>query len=543
MTVKGEIGGASIGATGADEFGIAVRDLLNELVLEPWGQSSPSVYETGRLVTIAPWLTGHAERIEYLLATQRRDGGWGAPGGYALVPTLSATEALLACLRRGRPGEAGMGTFRLVAAAERGLQLLFDLLADRTLAIPDMPAIDLTVPGLVAAVNEHLDAVGAHAGPVLVAGRQSRRLTLPPAVDGRRLTAIRGALATGVRVPEKLWHALEVVGDLAREARGVTLVPPGTIGGSPAATAAWLGGPRPDSHGQPALTYLREAVRRHSGPVPCATPLTVFERAWVLGALARAGIDLTVPPELVQSLRAAGTAGGTAAGPGLPADADTTSVALYAMGRLGMSVEPASLWPFDTGTHFSTWPGEDGYSITTNAHVLDALGQYASREPGAAPRYRAAAARLSAWLSEHQDADGAWWDRWHASPYYATSCCVLALHDYGDGPAADRAVGRAVDWVVATQRSDGSWGRWGGTTEETAYALQVLLTADPPTRPGAVHAAVAGLAYLEASAGKQLDPPLWHDKDLYRPTAIVRSAVLSVLARARRQLGVVPPTK
>ncbi|NUP62088.1 MAG: hypothetical protein HOW71_07905, partial [Nonomuraea sp.] len=42
--------------------------LVSELMAEPWGQVSTSVYETGRLVTLAPRLTGHRERLEYLLA-------------------------------------------------------------------------------------------------------------------------------------------------------------------------------------------------------------------------------------------------------------------------------------------------------------------------------------------------------------------------------------------------------------------------------------------------------------------------------------------
>ncbi len=71
----------------------AADELVRGLMLQPWGQVSPSVYETGRLVTLAPWLVGHRDRVAYLIGTQRPDGAWGALDGYALVPTLSATEA------------------------------------------------------------------------------------------------------------------------------------------------------------------------------------------------------------------------------------------------------------------------------------------------------------------------------------------------------------------------------------------------------------------------------------------------------------------
>src|SRR5205814_1748241 len=75
------------------------QELLDGLVAEPAGQVSPSVYETGRVVALAPWLTGHVMRVVYLVTTQRPDGRWGpADDGYALVPTLSATDALLSAL-------------------------------------------------------------------------------------------------------------------------------------------------------------------------------------------------------------------------------------------------------------------------------------------------------------------------------------------------------------------------------------------------------------------------------------------------------------
>jgi hypothetical protein len=73
------------------------QDLVDGLLSEPWGSVSPSVYETARVVALAPWLKGHAERVEYLIETQRPDGRWGPDHhpGYALVPTLSSVEALL----------------------------------------------------------------------------------------------------------------------------------------------------------------------------------------------------------------------------------------------------------------------------------------------------------------------------------------------------------------------------------------------------------------------------------------------------------------
>ncbi|MCO5998308.1 prenyltransferase/squalene oxidase repeat-containing protein [Actinoallomurus rhizosphaericola] len=503
------------------EAGALVAGLLGE----PWGQVSASAYETGRLVTLAPWLTGHTERVRHLLAAQRPDGGWGAPDpGYALVPTLSATEALL---REARRGAATTG------AALAGLRPLFAWThgsgALTRAGLPDLPAIELIVPGLVDAINDHLDA-GAVPWP------GTGRLRLPEGLTGAALASVRALLASGAAPPPKLLHVLEAGGDAVWRHPAVRPETTGTVGASPAATAAWLGGPRPDSAGAPALRFLETAAARQGGPVPCGLPITVFERAWVLGGLRRAGVPVDVPPVLVADLDAAVGPAGTAAAAGLPVDADTTAGALYALALAGAPRRPDPLWAFELDAHFCTWPGEDGESVTTNAHVLEAFGGYrrsAQRDDGSVARYDGTIAKVSAWLRDRQRDDGHWDDRWHVSPYYATFCCALALHDFG-GPESADAVDRAVRWVVGTQRADGSWGHWTGTAEETAYAVQILLLtrgsrmdAGPDT--ARLRAAARGCERLRRSPAGPDDPPLWHDKDLYLPLGIVRSATLAAL--------------
>ncbi|MER7268682.1 prenyltransferase/squalene oxidase repeat-containing protein [Micromonospora carbonacea] len=504
------------------------RELVAAMTLTPGGQSSASVYETARLVSLAPWLTHHAERVAYLLAGQRPDGGWGGPQGYALVPTLSATEALLTALRRGdADGLAGArAAERLGRAVDGGLRILHRWLAGPApFSAPDLPAADLTVPSLVGAVAAHLDAVRADPPPGLAAWRDAGPLPLPSGLDGTRLGRVRALVASGGPLPVKLLHALEVAGPAARRAAGVTPVGPGTVGASPAATAAWLGGPGPGPDAAAAMSYLEDVARQQGGPVPCATGITVFERAWSLSTLSRAGLTPPVPPRLLAGLAATVGPAGTATAPGLPADADTTAVTLYALARLGRPVDPASLWGYDTGEHFCTWPGEDGASVTTNAHVLDAFGWHLAHHAPADARLTAVTRRLTRWLTDRQSSDGAWTDRWHASPFYATSCVVLALAGHGRGAAAVGAVSRAADWVLAGQRADGSWGRWGGTVEETAYAVQVLRAARSAAPAGVEAALGRARRYLSTMEGRDGAPALWHDKDLYRPVLIVRATV------------------
>ncbi|MBP2705552.1 hypothetical protein JOL79_17205 [Microbispora sp. RL4-1S] len=500
-------------------------------MIRPWGQVTPSVYETGRVVTLAPWLARHADRVAYLLAAQRDDGGWGAPGAYALVPTLSATEALLAELRRGT--ETRQESATLLEAAGRGLRLLSGWLAELTArSLPDLPAVELTVPDMVGRINGHLDALGE-------AGCPGLRLRLPAGMDTTFLDIVRDRIGSGRQVPEKLLHALEVAGDAAAGAASVLPTAIGTVGASPAASAAWLGDPAGRAAGDPVLRHLEAVVVRHGGPVPVGFPITVFERGWVLSWLVRAGVPVDVPPELVAELRAVIGPAGTPAGPGLPCDADTTSVALHALTLLGMPQVPASLLEFETETHFCTWQGEQGASVTVNAHVLDAFGQYAICRPAERASYERVMAKTTRFLLDRQEPDGSWSDRWHASPYYATAGCALALDEFG-GDGSAEAVARAARWVLDSQREDGSWGRWGGTPEETAYAMQVLLMTNAKWDPAGREAAARGYDYLHRSWGVVDNPPMWHDKDLYLPIAIVRAVVLAAVHLAQGAGVVVP---
>ncbi|MFI0352453.1 prenyltransferase/squalene oxidase repeat-containing protein [Actinomadura sp. 9N407] len=597
----------------------AAARIVDELIAHPGGRSSPSVYETGRLVSLAPWLAGHAERVRFLLAAQRPDGGWGLPDdGYALTPTLSATDALLSVLvptpagqgahpsAPGVPPEAvpGVPQAELVKAVDEALRMVSGRLlpglgagtpgdgaADPRgggpVEVPDMPAIEHITPYLIELINRRLEAVRAHPPSGLESWGESGPLRAPAGMTGETASLVRELLDRGTAVPAKLLHALEIADGSARAARAVRPEPSGTVGASPAATAAWLGDDRPGDGGpgggdaadrSAALRYLEDTVERHGGPVPVAAPITEFERGWVLSWLARAGIPLSVPSRMLDEMSASLGGAGTGGGSGLPPDADSSSGVLYALSLLGRPHPPDLLWEYETSTHMCTWQGENGHSITTNAHVLEAFGHYMQSTGRGGPRHAATVAKVANWLCEQQDADGAWRDRWHASPYYATACAAAALARFGGGAirvpsgapsdadggianGAAFAAERATRWVLETQRPDGSWGRWDGTPEETAYALHVLLLG-PPLADEARPAVARGAAYLRAAMPAAEGPaagpgpvnglvptpvpgakiglttsfiaeanktPLWHDKDTYHPITIVKAVTLAAL--------------
>ncbi|WFE29126.1 prenyltransferase/squalene oxidase repeat-containing protein [Solwaraspora sp. WMMD791] len=240
------------------------------------------------------------------------------------------------------------------------------------------------------------------------------------------------------------------------------------------------------------------------------------ERARVLSTLLRVDLTVLVAPELIDSLQAVVRPGGPAnpTAPGLstrqaarpparPAATDVGATALisYALALLGRPTDPTALLDHATdltalGDQQADLPAgaDPAAPVTAEAYLLEALAACdAGRRYG---DVMAARRTVSARLCDQQRPDGSWAGRPADSPYATTACCALALQEAGLGARASAAVLRAVDWVLRTQRTDGSWGRWSGTAEETGYALQVLLaTTDPPSARMA-QAAARGRAHL-----------------------------------------------
>jgi hypothetical protein len=505
--------------------------LLSAMASDSFGEISPSIYETARLVTLMPWLVGHAERLRFVVRSQHRGGWWGGDDGYRLVPTLSAAEALLTSLRRDHDGHGRyVDHGLLISAVTSGLRVLFEWLnSGRGVSLPDTVAVEILVPALVADINAHLDLLGSRPLTGLDQWAGSARLALPEGTGGDLLAQLRDGVRQGHALPAKLLHSVEAVGGLAR---GLSSIQPvrGAVGCSPAATAAWLGVTQPLVGQRHSVAYLEAVQDRHGGPVPVCAPVPVFERSWVMAALISAGVRVAIPDEVTSSVDEALGEFGAAAGPGLPPDSDDTAVAQYALMCAGRPRSPDCLWSYQVDRHFSSFARERTWSTSANAHVLQAFGAHEAHSRDHSSRFLTAIGELSAWLTERQRSDGSWADKWHASPYYATASCAVALARYG-GAIADNAIRRTERWILDTQRGDGSWGRWRGTREETAYATRTLL--ETGRHSAAVEQAAArGCLFLLRPNGSQEWPPLWHDKDLYTPTRVVQAEVIAALSLA-----------
>ncbi|MGH3829628.1 MAG: hypothetical protein ACRDRS_04120 [Pseudonocardiaceae bacterium] len=410
---------------------------------------------------------------------------------------------------------------RIQQAADDGLGALSRLLRTTdTQHLPETIAVELVVPALVSDISALLDRLSVDRYSAL---RRSRgAITVPSGLTIEPLQAIRARAADGHSIPEKFWHSWEALSVPATKAPYVQPTA-GAIGGSPAATAAWLGGP--PSPSDPSARYLDRLQQRGDGPVPSISPITYFERAWLLCAFGTSKLPCDVPSVLLDSLEDGLTENGAPAGAGLPPDSDDTAAVLRALALYGRPQRPDVLMDFRADGYFQCFIGERTPSVTANAHVLETLADHIARSPADRPRYESALRRTASWLLDRQQREGSWRDKWHASPVYATACCVLALTAYGT-LACRTGVARAAEWVRCTQRADGGWGRWHSTAEETSYALQILTRS-----PFSAHTAAVdrGRTVLASPTSPRQHAPLWHDKDLYAPLRVIDAARLASL--------------
>lgn len=130
----------------------------------------------------------------------------------------------------------------------------------------------------------------------------------------------------------------------------------------------------------------------------------------------------------------------------------------------------------------------DPPSADVTAHVVEMLAHegMAAGEP---------CRRGVKWLLDNQERDGSWFGRWGVNHIYGTGAVVPALVAAGVEPG-DRAIRRAVHWLEEHQNPDGGWGEdvrsyedpgWIGrgesTPSQTAWALLALLAAGERGEP------------------------------------------------------------
>lgn len=442
--------------------------------------------------------------LQWLLENQLPDGSWGGQIFYPHDRLVSTLAAILALLENGYTPESPFAieatnflieTSHLLQFEQYcdlvGFELIFTMLLNRAKALGLLPNID----------NSHYEAV------------RHEKLSLIPqdALYAKNLS---------------IAHSLEFLDrDVNPESLKCALNQ-GSLGNSPAATSFYL---RFFPNDQQSINYL-QSVAAHHQFIPCLHPFRTFELAWVLNNFSYCRVTMaslvhSVPWEaLYQELTPAGISLDATFG---ALDCDITAVTLKLLSQAGYTVSPTILANFECpNTHtFFTYAYEREQSITVNAHALEAIHKLLDY-----PNREAVAQAIIHLLISRQSSAEYWCDKWHISPYYATFHTIAAVIDsYIDFPSTNLEA--AMNWLLSSQRKDGSWGFFNtGTLEETAYGLSTLLFLerkfyiDPYCLKRAFEYIIQNYRF-----SYQVYPELWAGKVLYTVDYIVRSTILTSL--------------
>jgi halimadienyl-diphosphate synthase len=476
-----------------------VRSLLEALGK---GAISPSAYDTAYVARLRrkgdPDQLAFPQTLGWLLRHQNPDGSFGTRLAVAKERLLSTLGAVLALADLPPQLQSGATVHR---ARTQALTYLHERTADWQTG-PDTAGFEVLLPAI-------LDEARARELPLpyeryhgIVAQRDAKIGHMPP------------RLVYNVQTP--LLHSLEYLGPrLDVEGIRSRMSANGSFANSPSATAFFLTRADDDRSWE----YLDSVVRpRTDGSVPVVDPFEVFESAWVLYNLARAGQrPAEAHRHLLGLAQARGVDGVGVSRDGLRPDADDTALTLSVLHRFGYPISMGPLRPFEGVNFFMTFPLERDPSVTTNAHVLEVLGACSTF-----PRQQLLRQKLIRFLRDARVDGDHWVDKWHSSPFYATAHAVFALL-----AAAPELCQPALKWLARAQREDGSWGWFKeGTAEETAYAVIACLSAPSSMIAGLQLDLDAADRFLRRSQESSPEP-MFIGKTLYAPIEVIRSAVLA----------------
>lgn len=303
-------------------------------------------------------------------------------------------------------------------------------------------------------------------------------------------------------------------------------LPDGSVGNSPSATAYLLKHIRDPK----ALQYLREILSlTGNGSVMTVYPIDLFEYGWTVYNLLLAGLYFERYTEICNYMFKNMGQQGAGWSTLFPVpDADDTAVILKVLQELQYPIDPEILNMFYTGEYFLTFVFELDPSVSTNIHVLDFI-----KDCPQFPNKDEVVEQLIRFIRSEMNSEGFWVDKWHVSPYYPTSHAVLALCDVDPSLAS-----KAISWILDTQNKNGTWGREGGTLEETAYAIQALLYYHRHVEHIDIGKIARALSILNLQNYIQSEaslPEMWVAKVFLTPVRVVGSAVASAQFMARSE--------
>jgi len=450
----------------------------------------------------------HPDLLRRLLERQHPDGSWGGAIPYVhdrLLTTLAIVLLLARFGRRHRDRMQRLAGERYISQHARELRYE----GHRTVGF------EMILPTLLSEARE-LDLNLPYTQLRHYQRERTKKLSILPA---QRLFEVRTSA---------LFSLEAFAGEIDVEGSATLLLQDGSMATSPSATAFFLS-QAPDWRARfpKSVDYLEELLIRYDAGLPPIAPCDIFVRAWTMYYLYHgnllAGHDELVKTNCEYMLRHWGSGGIGWSSTGL-AESDDTAMTLLALGRAGYDSDGSCLLDYERDRHFAVLEHERDPSVSVNLHILEALDAIPARS-----RARVRDKILGYVLRARRH--GAYWiDKWHLSPYYATSRALMILPSY-----VAEGMDATVKWLLDTQHASGAWGQCAPTAEETALTLLALLkyhreVGPLPQEP--LHRAARYLIVDEAPF-QQHYPELWFSKALYAPTVVVRSTILAALGLYR----------
>jgi len=449
-----------------------------------------------------------SKSLAWLNEHQLRDGSWGAQRPFYYHDRLVSTlAAMIALSYRGRRSQDR-------AQIERGLfalEKIIDNAATQLQSDQDAATVgfEMIAPTLVAEA-ERLGIIKQQSDKILGRIAQQR---------SHKLARIRGKM---INRHVTVAHSAEMAGIDGQDMLDVDNLQEenGSVGCSPSATSYFVLHVRKGD--RRALDYLHR-ICGEDGGTPNVAPIDIFEIAWVLWNLSMTP-DFPDRKDEVRPLvdflsqtwdRQNGAAFSSEFSVN---DSDESSVVYDTLFRYGIRKDIDNVMRYEEKDWFRCFELENDPSISANIHVLGAL------EQADYPREHPSANKILRFLQNTKSTEGYWKDKWHISPYYTSAHAIMACADYASEVASD-----AVDWLIKTQKQDGSWGIFASTAEETAYALQALWLWDQKVKHISRTCLLNGKRWLEDHQEDEYDP-LWIGKCLYSQKLVIDSAIITALS-------------
>lgn len=491
-----------------------MQDVKNILKAIGAGNVSNTAYDTAwvaRLSEFDSTMSNHA--LQWLTEHQLDDGSWGVKlPHYYHDRVISTLAAMIALNYRGHrhhdQQQINLGSIALENITSQATRRLRAEANARTVGF------EVIVPTLVAEA-EKLGIIKQQGDRILGRLGKLRELKMSKLAGvkiSRHVTIAHSAEMAGT----DLLHMFDV--DNLQEDNG-------SVANSPAATAYFAQYLKPGD--ETALQYLRQ-IQSKDGGLPSFAPFDIFERLWVLWSIAISGLQndkeirALCEPHLdyIQSHWKAGKGLGFSAHYSLT-DGDDTSVGFEILSKFGRRVDVETLLNYEEENWFRCYQLEINPSTDVNIHVLGALREIGYEKDH--PTIK----KIINFLRSMRQENKYWFDKWHVSPYYTTSHAIISCKGYDDELCRD-----SIQWIIDSQKSNGSWGFYGySTAEETAYCIQALKLWEMyggKIPQGRVDLARSWLMHH----AEPPYPPFWMDKSLYHPELLVKMTILSALKLA-----------